>query len=110
TYETARTLLNNERETTLEERARLRRELDEYEVDYGMGEGDPGVVERERTMLQIEQLDQRLAEIEAALRRIDEGTYGRCASCGELINPERLEILPFTTLCVTCAGKTSRRR
>jgi DnaK suppressor protein len=40
-----------------------------------------------------------LREIEAALKRIDEGTYGICAACGEPIEPERLEYLPWATLC-----------
>ena len=42
-------------------------------------------------------------EIRAALRRIDEGTYGTCASCGEKISEKRLEALLYTTKCITCA-------
>ncbi|MEO0383739.1 MAG: TraR/DksA family transcriptional regulator [Pseudomonadota bacterium] len=42
--------------------------------------------------------------IEAALKRLDEGTYGACVSCGELISAERLEAVPHTPLCKTCAG------
>ena len=44
-----------------------------------------------------------LARIAAALRRCDEGSYGLCLGCDELINPQRLEIDPATTLCVECA-------
>ena len=44
-----------------------------------------------------------LEAIEAALARIDEGTYGECLDCGAKIAPRRLEALPFSTLCITCA-------
>jgi len=42
--------------------------------------------------------------IRAALQRMDDGEYGVCAKCGEDIRPERLDILPYTPLCATCAG------
>jgi RNA polymerase-binding transcription factor len=41
-----------------------------------------------------------LVEIEAALGRIDEGTYGLCASCGRPIDEERLEAVPYARLCI----------
>jgi RNA polymerase-binding transcription factor DksA len=41
-----------------------------------------------------------LDAIDAALGRIDEGTYGRCERCGGPIEPERLEALPWATLCI----------
>jgi RNA polymerase-binding transcription factor DksA len=40
-----------------------------------------------------------LREIDAALKRIEEGTFGSCSTCGRPIEPERLEHLPWTTLC-----------
>ena len=43
-----------------------------------------------------------LADIDAALKRIDEGTYGICTSCGKPIAVERLEALPWATLCIDC--------
>lgn len=50
-----------------------------------------------------------LAEIEEALRRIAEGTYGRCESCGGRIPAMRLNILPCTTRCVACQRRDERR-
>ena len=44
-----------------------------------------------------------IQDIRAALARIGEGNYGSCVDCGEAINPERLEALPETTHCVSCA-------
>ena len=41
-----------------------------------------------------------LNEIEAALTRIDDGTYGLCTRCGRPIDPERLEAVPYATLCI----------
>ena len=41
-----------------------------------------------------------LAEIEAALARIEDGTYGLCSACGKPIAAERLEAVPYATLCI----------
>jgi len=43
-------------------------------------------------------------QIQAALKRISEGTYGICADCGEDIDPKRLEALPTATRCISCAA------
>lgn len=43
-----------------------------------------------------------LAEIEGALRRLEQGTYGTCERCAEPIAWERLEVLPMTGLCTPC--------
>jgi DnaK suppressor protein len=45
---------------------------------------------------------ERLRQIEDALDRLADGTYGVCENCGEVIPTERLKILPFTTYCVHC--------
>lgn len=45
-----------------------------------------------------------IKQIDAALARIEAGTYGVCAKCGEDISPERLALLPATPLCKTCAA------
>ena len=49
-----------------------------------------------------------LAEIDGALARIDEGTYGVCVRCGEPIGQERLEALPWATLCIDDKRKQER--
>ena len=49
-----------------------------------------------------------LAEVEHALARVAEGTYGRCETCGGAIPPGRLEALPAATTCVACAGRLRR--
>lgn len=99
--------LEEERAAKLEERARLERDL-AYEADYGFGEGDPGIYEREKAMALIRAVDEDLAEIDRALKKIEEGTYGICEECGQPIPEERLEILPATRYCVQCASKIYR--
>lgn len=48
-----------------------------------------------------------LHEIEAALHRMDEGSYGVCVACGEAIGLERLEVLPHARFCPACQLPTS---
>lgn len=48
-----------------------------------------------------------LRAIDKALERIDDGTYGICEVCGQEIEPERLEILPWTNLCSRCTHNLS---
>jgi DnaK suppressor protein len=49
-----------------------------------------------------------LAEIDAALKRIDDGTYGICTNRGEQIPVERLEARPWATLCIDCQRERER--
>ncbi|XVU30044.1 TraR/DksA family transcriptional regulator [Actinoplanes sp. CA-054009] len=46
---------------------------------------------------------ERVAEVDEALRRVDEGTYGVCERCGQPIGEERLAVRPFTRFCIGCA-------
>jgi RNA polymerase-binding protein DksA len=50
-----------------------------------------------------------LHEIEAALKRIEDGTYGQCTNCGKQIPAERLEALPYATLCIDCQRQREGR-
>lgn len=52
--------------------------------------------------------DKELEEIEHALDRLDEGSYGECEGCGELIGPSRLKILPYATTCKHCRDEKER--
>lgn len=54
-------------------------------------------------------LDSRLGEIERALTRLADGTYGQCENCSQPIPPRRLEALPFATLCVACQSMADKR-
>jgi RNA polymerase-binding transcription factor DksA len=79
---------------------------DEITGDLAMGPGDNHLadmatetVDREIDYTLEENSGNVLREIEAALKRIDDGTYGLCAACGKPIEPERLEYLPWAPAC-----------
>ena len=59
--------------------------------------------EQEFTLSLIENNGATLEQIEAALERIEEGTYGQCEECGVKIPKARLNALPYATLCIKCA-------
>ena len=64
-----------------------------------------GELSNRETMEQIDEgVTLELRQIDEALARIDAGSYGSCESCDQPIAPERLELLPFATRCVTCAA------
>jgi RNA polymerase-binding protein DksA len=50
----------------------------------------------------VEQLEEQLEDVDQALQRIEDGTYGECNNCGKSITPERLEALPSAELCIDC--------
>jgi len=55
-------------------------------------------------------LSHTIEEIDAALERIDAGTYGRCVLCGSAVPLERLEVRPFAATCVSCRQESSSGR
>ena len=59
--------------------------------------------EQEFTLSLMENDGGTLAQIEASLERIEEGTYGQCEECGVKIPKSRLNAIPYATLCVRCA-------
>lgn len=76
----------------------------------GFGEGDTLNVERDRLLVVASEAQARIAEIDAALSRVEAGTYGNCDSCGKSIPHARLEAVPEATLCVGCKTGASLRR
>jgi RNA polymerase-binding transcription factor DksA len=69
--------------------------------DEGAPTGSPDEAVPGRSVDEIERL---LGDVEAALGRLDDGTYGRCAECGAAIDDERLAASPVTTRCASCAA------
>jgi DnaK suppressor protein len=65
-------------------------------------------VERELAMANLDRDTRTLAEVEAALRSIDEGSYGICVRCERAISDARLHALPWTRLCLECASGSAR--
>ena len=75
-------------------------------ISFGkrVGEGTSVAVERLVQVAAHEQLQVVLAEVNRALAKLGEGSYGKCDRCSASIPSERLEILPWASLCVGCAG------
>ncbi|MEA2498110.1 MAG: DnaK suppressor protein [Actinomycetota bacterium] len=76
-------------------------------ISFGkrVGEGTSFAVER---LVQVATHDRDqavLADVERALIKIEEGTYGVCDVCGTAIAPARLDALPWAVVCVDCAAK-----
>jgi DnaK suppressor protein len=78
----------------------LQDEAEESSLDNHLAETATVTVDREIDYTLEENEMRVLAAIDAALARIDEGTYGRCEQCGQEIEQERLEALPWATLCI----------
>lgn len=105
------------RQALNEERQRLVHQLDELgatesgdlrsDVDYGDGFADAGAATAERTerLGLAESLAGQIEAIDTAIARIDDGTYGVCASCGSAIPEARLEARPASIYCVDCKAR-----
>ncbi|MBP2684078.1 MAG: molecular chaperone DnaK [Deltaproteobacteria bacterium] len=63
---------------------------------------------RELDMILTDREKRKLAQIDDAIERIDENTYGLCEDCGVKIPKARLRVLPFAKYCVECQEKTER--
>lgn len=66
-------------------------------------EGHTIAFERQQVAALLRDARIRLADLDAALLRIDEGTYGTCGRCGQSIGEERLRALPGAAHCIDCA-------
>ncbi len=66
------------------------------------------VLELEKRLALESRIRQELAGIERALQKFEEGTYGFCDSCGQPIDPERLEALPQASLCLNCKAQQAK--
>jgi RNA polymerase-binding transcription factor DksA len=76
---------------------------DQHPADIGTE-----VFEQEKDLSIVEQIDAELADVERALKRVDEGTYGICEACGREIDPERLEARPEARFCVDDQARLER--
>lgn len=83
-------------------------ELVSGSADQHMADTATETVDREIDYT-LEASDGRLlTAIDSALNRIEDGTYGTCVNCGAQIAPERLEAMPWATLCIDCKRKEER--
>ena len=101
-------LLHDPRAALLEERARLRADIAEGIVAPGpMTYGSQAaaasqVFEQQRDLALRDRNERHMAAGDAALARLDDGTFGTCIRCGRPIAPERLDALPWAAHCIDC--------
>jgi DnaK suppressor protein len=76
-------------------------------VSFGkrVGEGTTQAVERIAQVATARNLDAKLHDVERAVAKIDEGTYGTCDGCGAAVGAERLQAIPWAVRCVACASR-----
>ncbi|HUJ67173.1 MAG TPA: TraR/DksA C4-type zinc finger protein [Acidimicrobiales bacterium] len=115
-----RQLLLDERSSYVESAAALKAQADslalehepgDVQFDEEGGEGGTANVDREMDLHLSAQARATVLEIDRALAKIEEGTYGQCEQCGDPIPEPRLQALPHAALCVACksGGLSSRR-
>ncbi len=100
--------LQQEREETLTNIARLQEGMT-YDLETSPEEGDPDIWEREKIASLIRSLENKLSEIDRALRMTERGDYGLCERCGQPIDPARLKVMPTATLCLKCKQELERQ-
>jgi DnaK suppressor protein len=107
--------LNEQREHSLAVLLSQESELTGLMRDSGDGAGqdqaDLGATsfERDHELTVVNSERDKLAQIERALARIDDGSYGVCESCGSAIGKMRLMAFPRATLCLRCKQREERR-
>lgn len=101
------------RATLLEQQRSLRREIGElgadpdadevaFDADAGFADRSHSTEERERVLTMARSLRANLREVERAIAKLDDGSYGRCERCGNPIGDERLDAIPWAPLCIDC--------
>src|SRR5208282_1948364 len=109
------TPINGHRNTLLLLRARLLGDMNQMEdtalkdvnavrMPSDMADIGTDAFEQEITLDLLGNKTEVLEQIEAALGRIEDGSYGRCEECGKSISKARLDAIPFAALCVKCAS------
>ena len=66
------------------------------------------VLEMEKRLALEKRIREQLADVEHALSKFEDGTYGLCDVCGQKIDPARLEALPQASLCLTCKAQQAK--
>ena len=72
------------------------------------GEEATETLELEKRLALEKCMKAQLAEVEHTLHKFEEGTYGLCDSCGQPIDPARLEALPQANLCLSCKARQAK--
>ena len=98
--EAPRAHLEAERERLADQAAELDRRDDALDYDDNFADSAQVAAEQGENRSLYDRLRRELDDIEAALARMDDGTYGTCEVCGATIGAERLEAMPSTRACI----------
>lgn len=116
TVERFKRRLEEEKERLEEQIEDYERELEEARLTESSSDRSPDPGNAEASSMKLEyakelSIEQNsidlLSKVSRALDRVNAGTYGICESCGQPIPVERLDVLPYITLCVDCASRQS---
>ena len=105
-------LLSTVRSDLADERDRLNAQIAALEpgggssFDDNFADSGQVAAEQGENKVLASQLRSELDEVEHALAKLENGTYGRCEDCGAAIAPARLEAMPSARFCITCASKS----
>jgi DnaK suppressor protein len=112
--EAVRRRLERERANLQSDKDALVVENQNQQDDYGVGnhlaDDATEVFLRERNIALNNNADDLIAQIDAALRRLDAGSYGICERCGRPVGAERLEALPYAAYCIECQSAAEHER
>jgi len=102
-----RTQLETERDELVAQLAAIGigESAEEIVYDANFADSSQVTAEKGETVALAATLQESLDAVEAALTRMDEGTYGVCKGCGTAINPARLEAMPSSIRCIDCASQ-----
>lgn len=113
------------KKTLLAERERLGREIAELDADLSesledsseespydqhMAETAAVTLDREIDLTLEENARAAISQIDRALHKLENGSYGKCDKCAQPIGQERLKVAPFATLCIECKRREERSR
>lgn len=112
-------VLLNEREREMRQLGLIQGDLDRTQVDsshdlsaFPTHMADPGTdtTTREKDSILVTAEGDTLYEIDQALRRIYDKTYGNCESCGKMISKKRLDAVPYARFCIACQEKEEKAK
>jgi DnaK suppressor protein len=101
-------LLESRRRELCEELARKRAQIAIESSGGDLLERMRSFSERELAVRAVSRLSRLIADVEAALKRIHDGTYGACQACGRPIGAARLSAIPWCSLCIECQEAADR--
>jgi len=103
-------LLEDKRHSLLDKSSRTADEGRQAVIEGGEDYVDDAVTHYTREfLLSLSDLDRRqLKMVDEALVRVKQGSYGECLMCGEMVNPKRLQAIPWARYCVKCQQLAER--